>query len=115
VTADDSWFDGQFAEAEKRVVAAAPMRVRTARDLTGMLAVLTRQRRGYIELGISSHAGSRGRGLLTAVRTPRDVIDVAWYLVLTAVARRRAARILRSSERAWERDASSRTLIGEAR
>ncbi|GAB3048443.1 hypothetical protein GCM10027053_03310 [Intrasporangium mesophilum] len=108
VTADDSWFDSRFVEAEKRVVATAPMRVRTPRDLTGLLAVLTRQRRGYIELGISSHARSRGRGLLTAVRTPRDAVDVAWYVVLTVVSRRRAERILRRSQRAWERDASSR-------
>jgi glycosyltransferase involved in cell wall biosynthesis len=108
VTADDSWFDGQFAEAEKRVVATVPMRVRTPRDAEALLAVLTRQRRGYVELGIGSSAGTRGRGLLSSVKGPRSAIDAAWYVWFSMVSRRRAERILRQTERRWERDASSR-------
>lgn len=109
VTADDSWFDAQFAEREKRVVPAAPMRVRTPRDIAGLLAVLTRQRRGYVELGISSHAGSRSRALLAGVRGPRSAMDAFWYALLTVISRRRAEQAQRKTTRAWERDASSRT------
>ena len=114
VTADDSWFDAQFDDAEKQVVAAAPMRVRTPRDLTGLLAILSRQRRGYVELGISSHAGSRLRGLITGIRGPRSAMDVFWYVTLSVLSRRRATKALRQADqRAWERDASSRTETEE--
>lgn len=108
VTADDSWFDEQFDDHEKRVVDTWPMRVRTPRDATGLLAVLTRQRRGYVEIGISSHAGARGRELLRSVRGPGSALDAAWYALFTIISRRRAERALRTRARAWERDGSSR-------
>lgn len=111
ITADDSWFDTLFADDEKRVVAAPPMRVRTPRDTKGLLAVLTRQRRGYVELGITSHAKSRGRALVTSIRGPRSAVDAAWYSMLTVVSRQRASQ-RRLDEPAWERDASSRTSTG---
>lgn len=110
VTADDSWFDAQFEDDQKRVVATVPMRVRTPQDLKGLLAVLTRQRRGYVELGIESSAGQRLRNLIASIRGPRSATDVFWYVTLTAVARLRSSKALRSAgHRAWERDASSRT------
>jgi GT2 family glycosyltransferase len=113
VTADDSWFDAQFPDDAKRVVATAPMLVRTPRDLRGLLAVLVRQRRGYLELGIASEAGSRLKASLAAVRGPRDAADMAWYVGLTLAARRRARQVVRGHARAsWERDASSRTSDG---
>jgi hypothetical protein len=116
VTADDSWFDAQFADAEKSIVAAAPMRVRTPRDLKGLFAILARQRRGYVELGFSSHAGPRLRGLMTGVRGPRSATDVLWYATLSVLARRRAARALRGGDdRAWERDRSSRNIVEKSR
>ena len=115
VTADDSWFDEQFEDDQKRVVPTVPMRVRTPRNIAGLLAVLTRQRRGYLELGISSEASSRGRALLSSVRGVRSAADVGWYTLLTVASRRRADRILRQGERDWERDASSRTSTGDAR
>jgi len=109
VTADDSWFDSLFADHEKKVVAVPPMRVRTPRDSEALMAVLTRQRRGYVELGIDSSAGARGRGLLASVRGPRSASDAAWYLLFSIVSRWRAQRALkRSTDRAWERDRSSR-------
>lgn len=115
VTADDSWFDARFEDHEKRVVETEPMRVRTPRDNAGLLAVLTRQRRGYIELGIPSSAGSRGAALISSVRGPRSLVDLAFYVVLTAISRRRSDRILRrASARTWERDASSRVRAGAA-
>jgi hypothetical protein len=108
VTADDSWIDVQFADHEKRVVPTIPMRVRTPRDVSGLLAVLTRQRRGQVELGIPSTATRRGRSLVASVRGPRSALDLCWYVLLTAVARRRSRAALRSRHRAWERDTSSR-------
>jgi len=108
VTADDSWFDEQFADHEKRVVDTWPMRVRTPRTAAGLLAVLTRQRRGYVEIGIASHAGARGRELLRSVRGPGSAFDAAWYALFTIVSRRRAERALRARTRGWERDGSSR-------
>jgi glycosyltransferase involved in cell wall biosynthesis len=109
VTADDSWFDGQFADDEKRVVAAPPMRVRTPRDAQALLAILARQRRGYVELGIRSSANIRSKGLLASVKGPRTALDAGWYAFFSVVSRRRAERVLRQqNERRWERDASSR-------
>lgn len=109
VTADDSWFDEQFGDEEKRVVATVPMRVRTPRDLRGLLAVLTRQRRGYLELGLVSAASSRGPALLGSIRGVRGAVDAGWYVALTFISRRRAGIALRKGRRRWERDASSRT------
>ncbi|MCT9002620.1 glycosyltransferase [Microbacterium memoriense] len=108
VTADDSWFDEQFAEEEKRIVATEPMRVRTPRNADALLAVLTRQRRGYVEIGVSAETGTRGRGLLQSVRGIRDLADVGWYVLFTLEARRRAARTVRAGGQQWERDASTR-------
>lgn len=109
VTADDSWIDTQFEDHEKRIVETYPMRVRTPRTLDGLLAVLTRQRRGQVELGIASTTTSRGRSLIASVRGPRSATDMAWYVILTAIARRRSSTAVRGRVRAWERDASSRS------
>lgn len=108
VTADDSWFDEQFGAHEKRVVATAPMRVRTPQNARVLVAVLARRRRGVLELGSTDEATSRGRALLRSVRGPRSAIDASWYILLTVLARRRARRAWRRGERAWERDTSSR-------
>ena len=108
VTADDSWFDEQFDADEKRVVPTTPMRVRTPRRAADLVAVLTRRRRGVLELGAPDEATSRGRALLRSVRGPRSAIDAGWYTVLTLLARRRALRTWRQGHRGWDRDASSR-------
>ena len=108
VTADDSWIDAQFGDHEKRIVNTTPMRVRTPLDTRGLLAVLTRQRRGQVELGVPSTTTSRGRSLLASVRGPRSAADMFWYVVLTAVARRRSRAALRTQAPVWERDLSSR-------
>lgn len=116
VTADDSWFDGLFAPEEKRVVDAPPARVRTARDARDLLAVLARQRRGYVELGIAAHTGARARGLMASVRGPASAVDAAWYAALTLASRRRARRTLgRAGAPEWERDGSSRRASGGSR
>jgi hypothetical protein len=116
VTADDSWFDAQFTEEEKRVVATPPARVRTARDTAALLAVLTRQRRGPAELRVSSQSRIRGLALIGSIRGIRSAVDVAWYVSLTVIARYRAARLARRGvEPAWERDASTRAVAGRTR
>lgn len=112
VIGDDSWFDRQFADDEKRVVPTTPMRVRTPRNAADLVAVLARRRRGALEVGAADQASSRGRALLHAVRGPRSAIDAGWYAVLSIAARRRAAITLRHGERGWERDSSSRTSLG---
>lgn len=108
VTADDSWFDEQFDADEKRVVPTTPMRVRTPRRAADLVAVLTRRRRGVLELGTPDEATSRGWALLRSVRGPRSAIDAGWYTALTLLARRRALRTWRQGHRGWDRDASSR-------
>lgn len=108
VTADDSWFDAQFVDAEKSVVRTSPMRVRTPRDVAGLLAVLARQRRGYLELGISSQAVSRGRGLLRSIRAPRTAVDAGFYVALTLLSRCWAAWKSSRGIGDWGRDLSSR-------
>ena len=115
VTADDSWIDTQFLDHEKRIVDTTPMRVRTPLDTRGLLAVLTRQRRGQVELGVPSTPTRRGRSLLASVRGFRSAVDMFWYVVLTAIARRRSRTALRTRSRVWERDASSRPVSGPQR
>ncbi len=121
VTADDSWFDAQFDDAEKRVVDTDPMRVRTPRDCAALLAVLARQRRGYLELGVAPQTQRRGAALLTSVRSPEAAIDALWYLLLTLASRRRARARMRVGARGgaaavrWERDGSTRERAAVAR
>lgn len=106
ITADDAWVDAQFAPDEKRIVATEPACVRTPRNTAGLLAVLTRQRRGATELGARSEAATRGGALVAGIRGPRSAADAGWYVVLTLLGRRRARAKAAASR--WERDASSR-------
>jgi len=108
VTADDSWFDEQFSAHEKRVVPSSPMLVRTPRDTRALGAVLMRQRRGYVEIGVPSQGRSRARGLLMSIRGPLSAADAACYLVLTLWSRACARRAAKVGGQRWERDASSR-------
>lgn len=109
VTADDSWFDAQFDDGEKRIVATQPMRVRTPRDTAALLAVLTRQRRGYLEIGVRPQTQHRGRALLSSVHSLGEAADAVWYLLLTVVSRRRVRLAARRGQASlWERDASTR-------
>ena len=111
VTADDSWFDEQFADEEKRIVSTDPMIVRTPRTTAALVAILTRQRRGYVEIGVAAETTQRGRGLLSSIRGIRSAADAACYVVLTLVARRRARRALaRGRTPEWETDRSSRAF-----
>lgn len=108
VTADDSWFDGMFTAEEKVVVDTVPMRVRTARSAGDLLAVIARQRRGYVELGVAPATGLRARALLRTIRGPVSAADTFWYAALTLIARRRSAATTGQGTARWERDGSSR-------
>jgi GT2 family glycosyltransferase len=106
LTADDRIVDAAFSPAEKGVLDTEPVRVRTPTSVRGLLAILTRQRRGNVGSGAGSTATSTARELLATVRSPLDAVDAAVYATLTVVGRRRAAK--RSPRDGWERDDSSR-------
>ena len=108
VTADDAFVDGLFTSTEKQVLPTAPTRVRTPRHTAALLAVLTRQRRGVIQLGAPSLATARSLSLLSSVRRPADALDACWYAALTATARMKSQRAAQLSQPVWERDSSSR-------
>ncbi|MES2094824.1 MAG: WecB/TagA/CpsF family glycosyltransferase [Actinomycetota bacterium] len=105
--ADDLFVDASFSPHEKMVVETQAVRVRTPRSIEGLLAILSRQRRGNLEAGFSSTTSATLRGLLGTVRGPVSLFDAAVYAGLT-IAGRRAVRTARASDRSWERDDSSR-------
>ncbi|TFD57493.1 glycosyltransferase [Cryobacterium sp. Hh7] len=111
LTADDAFVDGVFTSAEKLVLVTIPTRVRTPRHTAGLLAVLTRQRRGVVELSAAESTRKRLMALLSSVRCPSDAADVCWYTALTATARVRSRWATRASPSLWERDVSSRTAV----
>lgn len=127
VTADDLLIDNLFGAYEKAVVNGPPVRVRTPRTASTLLAVLTRVHRGNSELArqdlhdrgkrADDAVSSPGRtlfALVTSVRGPVSALDTAAYVAFTTVARaqvlaRSAARPARGGRQgAWERDESSR-------
>ncbi|QAY61968.1 glycosyltransferase [Xylanimonas allomyrinae] len=109
VTADDSWFDAQFSESEKQIVSTTPTRVRTPRTVSDLVNVLSRQRRGYLELHIPAETRSRGTALTASIRGPRTALDAIAYAAITVVSRALADRaIRRAGAHTWERDDSTR-------
>ncbi|GAB3604653.1 hypothetical protein GCM10027413_00620 [Conyzicola nivalis] len=106
LTADDLIVDSLFVPGEKVVVPTEPVRVRTPRSLAGLLAILTRQRRGNLGAPAQSTTTTTVIELLSSVRGPFALIDATVYAALTSVGRRRARRA--GSANAWERDDSSR-------
>jgi exopolysaccharide biosynthesis WecB/TagA/CpsF family protein len=109
LTADDAFVDGVFTSAEKRVLITVPTRVRTPRHTAGLLAVLTRQRRGIVELDAAGSALERVAALFSSIRRPSDAADACWYTALTGAARLRSHWSTRHFRPVWERDVSSRT------
>jgi exopolysaccharide biosynthesis WecB/TagA/CpsF family protein len=110
LTADDAFVDALFTRTEKQVLPTAPTRVRTPRHTAALLAVLTRQRRGVVELGARSVATERSLSLLRSVRRPSDALDACWYAALTATARVQSQWASQMSHQVWERDSSSRAV-----
>ncbi|MCU1424757.1 MAG: glycosyl transferase, WecB/TagA/CpsF family [Microbacteriaceae bacterium] len=108
LTADDLLIDAAFGRGEKSVVATEPVRVNTPRVTAGLLAILTRQRRGNTQAGGTSTTWSTARELAGSIRGPLTLADALAYVGLTAWSRVAAA--LASPTTAWERDDSSRKI-----
>jgi exopolysaccharide biosynthesis WecB/TagA/CpsF family protein len=118
VVADDLFIQRLFAEDE-RLTAPGTFQVIAPRTLRGLLAVRTRVARGNAELsrrgktlGLedSSSGSDTARALLrTARRSPRWLVAVIVYVLVTLVARGRASTA--AGRTAWERDESSRTAV----
>jgi glycosyltransferase involved in cell wall biosynthesis len=109
VTADDSWFDGLFAEDEKTIVETVPARVRAPRTAAALLEILRRHRRGYVELA-TADPGSQGRGraLLGTIRGLPSALDAFCYTALAVAARLQSRAMVGTGTQHWEKDASTR-------
>jgi glycosyltransferase involved in cell wall biosynthesis len=113
VTADDSYFDALFADHEKTVVSTPPMRIRTPQTASALLAILTRHRRGHVELSSApAGSGQRLRAVAGTVRGPRSAVDAACYAAFAIVAHLRSRSVVGSGTSRWEKDASTRATAG---
>ncbi len=112
VTADDSWFDGLFAEGEKTIVETVPARVHAPRTTAALLQILGRHRRGYVELA-TTDPGSQGRwrALLGTIRGLPSAVDAFCYAALAATARLRSRTTVGVGTKQWETDASTRSPV----
>ncbi|VXA98666.1 Glycosyl transferase, group 2 family protein [Arthrobacter sp. 9AX] len=110
VTADDSWFDGLFAEGEKTIVKTVPARVQAPRTTAALLQILSRHRRGYVELA-TTDPGSQGRGraLLGTIRGVPSALDALCYSALAAAARLQSRKMVGNGTQQWEKDSSTRS------
>lgn len=113
VTADDSYFDALFSDDEKTVVPTPPMRIRTPQTSSALLAILTRHRRGHVELSsVPAGSGQRLRAVAGTVRGPRSALDAACYAAFAVVAHLRSRSVVGSGTSRWEKDASTRAAAG---
>jgi hypothetical protein len=110
VTADDSWFDGLFAEGEKTIVETVPARVQAPRTTAALLQILRRHRRGHVELATADPgAQGRGRALLGTIRGLPSALDALCYAALAAAARFQPRRpMVGPGMQQWEKDTSTR-------
>lgn len=110
VTNDDSYFDSLFAEGEKKVLPTEPMLIQVPRNAIALLRVLTRHRRGQLELEMQTVSApkDRARALLRSVRGVPSAVDVFCYATLTEIARLRSRKRAGHGTARWETDASTR-------
>jgi glycosyltransferase involved in cell wall biosynthesis len=108
VTADDSYFDALFTEDEKTIAPSVPMQVRAPRTAGTLLDILTRHRRGQVELDGPSDSTRRVQSLIGSVRGVPSAVDAFSYVALTAIARLRSRRRVGLGTSEWERDPSTR-------
>jgi len=119
VTADDLFVDQLFDAAEKQILPTNPVRVRTPRTTTALLAVLSRNYRGQGELrerrqdnAADGSTGQTLRQLARSISGPVSALDALIYSGLVMAGRLRARRTGRrsrtSSAAGWGRDSSSR-------
>ena len=116
VTADDSWFDGLFADGEKTIVETVPARVHAPRTTAALLRILARHRRGYVELATTDPGSrARGRALLGTIRGLPSALDACCYVALAMVARFRSRSTVGVGTQQWETDASTRASAAPGR
>jgi glycosyltransferase involved in cell wall biosynthesis len=109
VTADDSYFDSLFDETEKTIVATAPALIRAPRTSGALLQILSRHRRGFVELDTAAAASSdRPVALLRTIRGVPSAFDAVWYAAFAVAARIRTRRDVGAGTRKWETDGSTR-------
>jgi len=108
---DDLFVDEQFDPDEKAVVDTEPAVVKTPNDITSLLAILRRSRRGTAEArpGVGSAGGTgtaTALAVLRSVHGPKSAADTLAYIAFALAARWGARR----RTVGWERDESSRSL-----
>jgi hypothetical protein len=109
VTADDSYFDSLFAESEKTVLETEPALIRAPRNAAALLQILSRHRRGFVELDTdAARSSDRAVALLHTVRGLPSFLDAAWYAAFAVAARIRTRRDVGAGTRKWETDATTR-------
>jgi glycosyltransferase involved in cell wall biosynthesis len=115
ITADDSWFDGLFADGEKTIVETEPAVVHAPLTTAALLRILTRHRRGYVELAtIDPASQGRGRALLGTIRGLPSAVDAFCYAALAVTARIRSRATAGGGTQQWETDASTRLAVSSA-
>lgn len=111
MTADDLFVDQQFSDAEKCVVHAPPVPVRTPQSLAALMGTLRRNYRGQSEFRCDLNSrvpNDLGRTkntafeLMASMKGPLSIADAMVYAVLVT-----AARFSRTTG-TWERDETSR-------
>ncbi|MFF2053453.1 glycosyltransferase family 2 protein [Leifsonia sp. NPDC058194] len=104
---DDSWIHNLFTDDEKAVLDTPPMLVRVPRTTKALLAVITRHRRGQLDLGVSlgEQSSQRARAILHSAKGPRSAVDAFCYAALTQISRMRSRR---ADAAQWSRDPSTR-------
>jgi glycosyltransferase involved in cell wall biosynthesis len=111
VTADDVFVDRLYSPSEKHIVTTIPVRVRTPRTATALLAILRRNQRGVSEFPGSS-TSTTVRELILTVRGVSSAVDALAYLALAVASRLPSTSPKRRScSPAWERDDTSRQVI----
>lgn len=109
VTADDSYFDSLFAEGEKTVVDTVPALIRAPRNSAALLQILSRHRRGFVELDTdAARSSDRAVALLGTIRGLPSALDAVWYAAFAVAARIRTRRDVGAGTRKWETDGSTR-------
>ena len=110
VTADDSYFDSLFAESEKTVDATPAALIRAPRNSAALLQILSRHRRGFVELDTeAARSSDRAVALLGTIRGVPSAFDAVWYAAFAVAARIRTRRDVGAGTRKWETDGSTRT------
>lgn len=110
ITADDQFVMQLFSPEERAIAPGASFTVYPPYTIQGLINMRTRAYRGNTELarsGLAGHPPTGGAARALAAQAARGrILEVAVYVAVNAVARRRAVR-----SSGWERDESARTAL----